>query len=136
MQPTPAQIQAIIDESRNGTNNWFKHSLGAFTFTDGVNELARAAGAYWLIDLIGSYQYQCQNDPDLRDFQIWLLKVNLATHEADVYCYRDSNADRTYPEPFIHQHIEYTDFPVAEVKIYVEQGGPDGKMVALLPSER
>ena len=40
----------------SGTDNWWKHRTGRLTYTDGVKFLAEKAGAFWLIDLVASYQ--------------------------------------------------------------------------------
>ena len=38
--------------------------------TDGVIALAEAAGCYWLLDIVGSYQTDDKLDPE---FQVWKL---------------------------------------------------------------
>lgn len=55
----------------SGTEYWYKYPLPGCTFTDGVQFIAREYGAYWLIDLV--FSYQCK--PALRKefFQVWEL---------------------------------------------------------------
>ena len=93
--------------------------------TDGANYLANKAGAFWLMDIIGSYQKECQKDDMLRDMQFWTLKVT--DGEAVVTCERDTN------NVAFTQDIPYTDFPLDEIKLYVCNNGD--YMVVLLPSE-
>lgn len=103
-----------------GTEHHYRSLLG-LRYTDGVKHLAERARAYWLIDAIASWQ------PKVRkidaDFQLWELIVE-PTNRAVLTCRRDANALAQ-----IWQDIDYTDFPVGRIKLYVERG------VLLLPSE-
>ena len=85
------------------------------------------------MDAIASHQPKALRDPMLRDMQFWKLKVN-ADKSAVLTCERDEG------DVAITQKIPATDFPLNEVKVWVEQGGesPDGRrmMVAMLPGER
>jgi hypothetical protein len=106
-----------------GTDNWYRHQSGLL-YTDGVQYLAEEAKAYWLLDAIGSYQNQLRKRGGMfAEFQLWTL--NVATNKAaTLECRGDSNLP-----PIITQVIEYTDFPLATFKLYVEGN------VLLLPSE-
>lgn len=57
-----------------GTENYYKHFLGKFVYTDGVKFLAEKAGAYWLLDLI----FSCQTDKKIakEKFQCWKLEIS------------------------------------------------------------
>jgi len=99
-------------ELRNftGTEKWYKTAFGGLLYTDGVKYLADQAGAYWLIDIIASAQSQMGDIP----FQVWRLHVSkkklglvLATDGDDKL--------RIYA-----QKIPYTDFPLDEIELYVE----------------
>ena len=94
---------------------------GRLVATDGVAWLCREANCYWLLDAIASYQPRALRDPALRDCQFWTLKVKDGKGTLTVERDRDDIAFK--------QDIEYTDFPLNEVRIWVESG------VALLPSE-
>lgn len=106
--------------------------------TDGVRALAEKGGAFWLLDIIASYQQKCRRDPMLRDMQFWKLSVKGSS--AVVECERDEG------DVAIRQEVGYTDFPIqGETKIWVEvsyqpSSGNDSGMekvyVAMLPSER
>lgn len=87
--------------------------------TDGAIALAEAAGCFWLLDIIGSYQTDKRLDPS---FQVWKLEVNLEKSIAVIRGHNDT-------ELIITQDIPFTDFPLEEVKLYLMDG------VILLPSE-
>ncbi|PZD70208.1 hypothetical protein C1752_16672 [Acaryochloris thomasi RCC1774] len=109
-----------------GTEQWHQHPLG-ITYTDGIKILAEDAQCHWLIDAIASHQksYQIIYNPDLQQFQLWLLTVN-EDKSAVLACYEDSPSTC---ELVITQLIPMTDFILPEIKLYLEQG------TLLLPSE-
>jgi hypothetical protein len=117
------------------THNYYVHPFGRLRYTDGVKIMGEVGGAYWLIDAIASYQ----GDKRLKRrtfeaFQLWELKVNREVAVdpssdkppvmAVLTCRADSDVD-----PVITQEIEYTDFPLDYIRLFVEGG------VLLLPSE-
>ncbi len=106
-----------------GTENHYKHWLGYFKYTDGVKYLADKAGAYWLIDDIASHQLDArvQNDEMLQQFQIWQLSVQ--ENSGVLTLLRDTD------DPMLTQEIKYTDFPLDEIKLYLNE------KVLMLPSE-
>jgi hypothetical protein len=113
-----------------GTSKYIKSNIfPGLVFTDGVNTLRQSADAFWLVDAIASYK---RKEP----FQIWKLEV----------C-KDKTAVLTMQEdtdePFlVQQKIHYTDFPLDEIKLYVEEGGYGTMekwtpcLVLMLPNER
>lgn len=92
---------------------------GRLVCTDGVKLMAELCGAFWLIDAIASYRRK-------EEMQFWTLKVS---NNTAVLSMRE-DSDR--PE-LVHQEIEYTDFPLDEMKVWVQESGQ--YMVAMLPSE-
>ena len=106
-----------------GSDEFHKHSTG-LVFTDGVKFIADHAGAYWLIDLIASWQKRARKDRMLRDFQIWELRVDLKARTADAICFRDANDEA------FRQAIPLTDFPLPSITLYLESD------VLCLPTER
>ncbi len=115
------------------TENYYRHWTGRLMHTDGVQFLTERAGAHWLIDLIASYQGEKALNPQrLQEFQVWVLVTNaghcLSEKQPETYgvamCFDDLPG-----KCVIRQEIEYTDFPLPKVKLYVESG------VLLLPSE-
>jgi hypothetical protein len=108
-----------------GTINWYRHWTRLIAYTDGVNAMAEAAGAFWLIDAIASWQIkpkvaQC-------DFQVWTLTVK-EDHTAVLQMREDSDQ-----EPIATQQFVYTDFPAGTFFLWVEGSGRE--RVLLLPSE-
>ena len=103
----------------------YRHWTAKITYTEGVKYLAEEAGAYWLIDVVASYQNErvITQNPDLVHFQLW----ELAVHE-DKSATVTMRADSDQPA-IVTQEIEFTDFPLDHVTLYVCGG------MLLLPSE-
>jgi len=112
--------------------------------TEGIKCLAENAGngAFWLLDLIGSHQRTIRNlctntdaklraDGEmLRDFQVW--NIAMEDRIMTVTCIADTDH-----APVVTQRIEYTDFPLDELTIYVERDGrTETSMTMMLTSER
>ena len=117
---TVKEIENIMAHA-TGTFQYHRYSIfpGYPVITDGVRALAEAAECFWLLDIIGSYQ---SNRKLGRDFQVWKLTVN-DDKSAVVEGYNDTDL-------VITQDIEYTDFPLNGLKLWLMNG------VILLPSER
>ena len=98
------------------TNDYHKHWLGLY-YTDGVKFLAEKAGAYWLLDAIASHQKNPKilKSPELQRLQFWKLKVE--DGKGVLTCVVDSGY-----KPVVTQNIEFTDFPLKEVDIWVQNG--------------
>ncbi|PSN15937.1 hypothetical protein C7293_04820 [filamentous cyanobacterium CCT1] len=99
-----------------GTTRYWRSSLPfhPFLYTDGVHYLANQGQAYWLLDLIGSWQIEpaVKKDPVLLEMQFWTLRVN-ENSSAVAICERDSG------DIVVTQRIPYTDFPLREVRLYL-----------------
>lgn len=115
-----------------GTEEYHRLTLARnLVFTDGCRWLADNADAYWLMTLIMSYQMGLASKPALREFQVW--KLTAKDGKAVATC--DDGNDKVH----IRQEIPFTDFPLDEIKLYVELGSLDGVnpcLVCMLPSER
>ena len=101
-------------------------------YTPGVQYVAEAGGAYWLIDAIASYfgsdlmKRAMAEDNRLTYLQFWRLRVN--DNSAVLVAEADAGE-----KPFITQEIPFTDFPLDEIEIWAAF---DGKRWTLyLPSE-
>ncbi len=104
-----------------GTEQIFRHGLVRhIVYTDGVQHVAQAGEAYWLIDKIACAQLE----PHIarEEFQLWKLTVR-ADLSADLTCIDGNGTD------IANEHIDYTDFPLPEIKLYV------ANRTILLPSE-
>ena len=104
-----------------GTSRYYRHRFAgqSILITDGVHYLADAAGAYWLLDAITTWQSVFNTV----GFQVW----ELIKHS-------DDTALLTMMEDIgqpllVRQKIVWTDFPLDKVKLYLIDG------VLLLPSE-
>ena len=98
--------------------------------TTGVQSLAEESKCYWLIDAIVSYQLsvKIRREP----FQVWTLKVE--SRKGVLTC-----GDGNDTPPLITQSIPYTDCPLEEITLYLEDGSVDGwqpAKILMLPSER
>jgi hypothetical protein len=109
----------------HGTTEYHKHLFPgrpAILITDGCKYIRDQLNAYWLFDAILSYQ------ADLRkrqiNFQVWELKQLRLDLTWLLTCREDTGI-----KPVIRQSIEYSDFPINYIKIWVID------KVALLPSE-
>jgi hypothetical protein len=109
-----------------GSDGYRRHGAGKLLWTDAIQHLAEQDGAHWLIDAIASYQldWRVRHNPMLQEIQFWQLRRSKGGG-AVLTVVEDS--DRP---PVIEQKIEYTDFPLEEIKLYLEGG------VLMLPSER
>jgi len=103
-----------------GSQTVFRHWTRQLVYTEGVRDLAQQAGAYWLIDLVASWMI----GPAVRgeDFVVWKLAVT-PDHTA-VAIAGDGNG-----RELARQEIEYTDFPLEEITLYLTDS------TLLLPSE-
>jgi hypothetical protein len=116
-----------------------------FLLTDGAKYLADKAAAYWLMDLIASHQpnkkvategfqtwrlYVQGDKPDNKSLPPVVLawKKKARPGEAIITC-DDGNGNI-----LVTQKIQYTDFPLAEIKLYVTNDDFNG-IVVMLPSE-
>lgn len=104
-----------------GTEHWYKHWLGRVVYTDGVKYVSENAGAYWLIDEIAINQSRPKITAE--GFQVWKLEVDLEKRRGVLTC--DDGDGRIV----FTKQIEFTDFPLSEIKLYCTDG------VILLPSE-
>ena len=106
-----------------GTEHWYKHWLGKVVFTDGVKYLAERAGngCFWLLDEIAISQ--SRPEVSAEEFQVWILKVDLEKRSAVLTC------DHGNDNVVFSKAIEFTDFPMPEMKLYFTDN------TILLPSE-
>lgn len=108
-----------------------------FVCTDGMLHLAETAGAYWLLDIVASYQGH-RLDRACDGFQLWQIR-KLAKHcknDAEVTCWRDTPTSDT--KPAVRQLIPYTDFPFDELGDsfqFYACGSSADRVVVMLKSE-
>ncbi|PHJ81984.1 hypothetical protein VF14_18260 [Nostoc linckia z18] len=111
----------------SGSLQWFPHSFNPrFLYTEGVLYLGERGQAFWLIDLIFSWQPEISRQK-VQVFQMWLIEVNLEAKTA-VITATDGNNNQ-----IARQEIEHTDFPLEKLKLYVQFDGEHSTL--MLPSE-
>lgn len=97
-----------------------------FLLTDGAKYLAEKAGAFWLMDAIASHQIN--REVAAESMQFWKLVVD-EDAKAILTC-DDGNG-----KILVTQEIPYTNFPLAEIKLYVQESEYLAGLVVMLPSE-
>ena len=117
-----------------GTQEYLRYNPALFPkviLTEGARFVAEELEAFWLMDIIASYQPELSKDPEAAYMQFWTLKVEQGKHgrSAVVICERDTD------DEILRQVIDLTDFPLDEIKFYVSLADEDGTMVVMLPSE-
>ncbi|MFT8723791.1 MAG: DUF6876 family protein [Acetobacter malorum] len=108
-----------------GTTRYYRYTTGLI-LTDGAAYLAKN-GAAWLLDIVASARLV----PAVRraEFECWTLRVDLTKHCAEVVC-TDGNGERE-ANILYRQRLEHTDFPLAELRLYVVADSDPGKVVML-----
>lgn len=94
-----------------GSETFYRHALsGGCIYTEGVQYLAEAGAAYWLLDAILCPQ---PHHPVLRaaEFQVWTLTVG-QDRSAALIC-TDGDGEQLYVHP-----IPWTDFPLDTVALW------------------
>lgn len=110
-----------------GSASLTRHGLlRSVLMTEGVVFLAHAAAANWLTDAIGSYVHDATASAE--QFQAWRLAVDPVTRSATLTM-TDGNSD----QPIITQELDYTDFPLDEIVIWLIAEGT--RWIMMLPSE-
>lgn len=95
-----------------GSGAFYRHALsGGCVYTEGVQYLAEAGAAYWLVDAILCPQ---PHHPALRsaEFQVWTLTVR-EDRSASLIC-TDGDDERLYVHP-----VPWTDFPLSSVALWL-----------------
>ena len=124
---------ADLSQFTGGLERYQTWSNKNVIYTEGVEYLAKHGEAFWLIDCITSYfgtgsmRNAMEQDDRLNWLQFWRLEIH-DDHSATVTARADTGV-----EPFVTQHIEFTDFPLDSIDIWA---GFDGTRWTLyLPSE-
>lgn len=108
-----------------GTEAYHRWSMlfPRIVLTDGTKYLAEEAGAYWLMDVIASHI------PSIKGDYFAIATLEKAKKNWKFALADDVPATKVYAK----QTIEFSDFPLDEIKLYVIK--QDDLWVILLPSE-
>ena len=119
----------LLDELRNfyGTEAYYRTNPGLLV-TDGVKFLAYNAGCYWLLDMVWSYLPVLRKSRDTF-FVVVLTKEGVRDPGAIFSIQDDIPPNQTYAQ----QAIEYTDFPLDEIVLYLS--ATEEEFVLMLRSE-
>ena len=120
---TPTELSDNLSQFI-GTEHWHRFSplFPKFLLTDGTKYLAEKAGAYWLMDAIASH---------VRSYKSAGFAIVTLKKKGDLWVLRISDDDPG--QTLASQVIEFSDFPLDEIKLYVIDDGTDWTI--LLPSE-
>lgn len=91
-----------------GTSTYWKHFIPNVKYTDGARFVAQKCSAYWMLDLIASYQttkFATQNE-----FQSWKFTKN---GDSGTMVCTDGN-----DTVLVTQKIKLTDFPLNEMTLF------------------
>ena len=93
-----------------GTEKYY--SISSFhSLTDGTKHLAEEAKCYWLMTVIASYlKTSCEDS---------FAVAHLVVKDSSAVFTLDDGNDNV----FARQYIEYTDFPLTEIKLYCQHNG-------------
>lgn len=110
------KAEAVRDYQRRtqGTSTYYKNPIGIF-YTDGIKFLADTCGAYWLIDVVASWQPEiAKGHPDLVHFQVWRLFKKDDKWVVDAWSDTPEAPDSEDGPASVRlafQEIGYSDFP-------------------------
>lgn len=125
---SPQELQAGLAQF-SGSTRWFRYRVGPVIlgyYTEGIHYLAEGAECYWLLGEIFFAQQSIAEQP----FQVWRLLVH---EDLSALLSGEDGNDGVFHE----QQINFTDFPLPEIALWVELGEMEGavKPILLLPSE-
>ena len=129
-----AAVREVLDEPRNGMNEAFRHGmLKWFVYSDGARDLAEAAGAYWLLDIIATEVAAVMRRLITSPAGVGTTYLEMTVAENDSAVLRLTIADNA--PPAWEKRITYTDFPHGHWVLF-ELGDFNGQgVIAILPSE-
>jgi hypothetical protein len=121
---TPQELQTQLAGFYGSENLYHRSTPIVIYYTDGIKWLQENADCYWLTDLIASYQTTTFRKANERQF--WKLVV---TDNSAVITCDDGNGNIS-----VTQSIDYTDFPLPSLSIWVNIQS-NGRIFIYLPSE-
>jgi hypothetical protein len=125
----PKEIENVEDKMKRsyydpmflGTDNWWKHPLFGYLYTDSVRDFCEKHEAYWILDVVGSYI------PKLKDYDFLIIAFDVDNDKGAFYAKEDTDKPH-----IVDQLIEYTDLDVS-IQLYLERG--EEHQVLMFPSD-
>jgi hypothetical protein len=111
-------LQSELDHFTGTESYHYQPHLNALQYTDGVQHFAKRAGAYWLLDIIGTEVL-----PFSKQEEFIALRLNVQDSAAWL------TADDGNGRIFYNREIKFTDTPAGVWKFYLIDS------ILLLPSE-
>lgn len=105
-----------------GTEQYHRNFTGLI-YTDGVEYFAEKAGAYWLIDLVGSYL------PTIKRVSDYFFKISVESHNDNSWNVLITHEISGKVAVVASQSGQFTDLPEGEYQFFLIDG------VMLLPQE-
>lgn len=131
MKPEQLKPEQLKQELNNfsGTEHYYRFSaiMPNVLLTDGAQYLAGAAKAFWLMDVIGSHLPSVPKD---ESFVVAILTKEGVNAPGAAFSLQD---DVPPNHIYATQAIEFTDFPLDEIKLYAQFDGEN--WVIMLPGE-
>jgi hypothetical protein len=127
-----AAMQKLTPEELKRNLNMFTgteayHRTGSRTrSTDGVVYLAQKAGCFWLLDIVDSVMHLITEEFAFADLKV---TEDERGRRGEVLIHNGHDEESPAYRVFHRQKIDYTDFPLDEIRLYVQNG------IILLPSE-
>ena len=108
--------------------------------TEGVMGVAETARAFWLIDIVGSLKYEPRVWAEMNQHRLIIckLKVNLEESTAVFTATQMATGEEEKPpKPIYTQKINYTDFPLEEMEMWIDMQSraSQGEQTLFLPLE-
>ena len=99
--------------SGNGSENFYQNRFSPIIYTDGVKDMVESCGAYWLIDLVISYQHT--KAVRLQPFQVW----NVKRQKDDAFCIVATDGNE---KEIARQEIPFSDFEYDVATLWLVNG--------------
>lgn len=112
-------------ERFTGTTDYYKLTNSVY-LTDGTKYLADQANCYWLMDVIASHLAM------VRTYETFLVAVLHKNEKGEALF--ELVDDVPYRKRWARQEIEWTDFPLSEIKLYIGRVSETAYAI-YLPSE-
>jgi hypothetical protein len=107
----------------HGTDGYARY-MGNLLLTDGVQYMAEACGAFWLVDIL----YSVQTKAEIKKVELQVLRLKKTGEDTAIVTIENGNKKILFT-----QDIPFTDFPLEEMVIWgcIQ----DQHRIVLLPSE-